>query len=232
MSRSMNPTPDVLASHNRRFRGTDVDGHRAHRRLHIDRFPSLTGLLLGNSYHPSEPRDVLHRGWRAPGTHIDRHRRRGLTLHSASHPVTYLVTEPGITPLRTGQPLTQHALDEAEDRFGASSFTVRPVGDILDDWLTAPIAKHAPIDALARLIVLEVLLSANAPRFAVDERVAAETDGATVADLCRQSVAHIERLGRLREAGAPEFVRRTERRMLRATVRDLLAAVAAKFPPG
>jgi hypothetical protein len=142
-----------------------------------------------------------------------------------------LVTEPGTTSLLARQLLSEDGLVEAEDRFGSTTFIVLPLGDILDDWLTAPSAERAPIDALARLMVLEVLLSVGRLQQESAERVVPETGGTTMADLCQQAFTHIERLGRLRDAGAPEIVRRCERSLLRATAQDLLMAAATKFPP-
>ncbi|NJO31894.1 MAG: hypothetical protein HC869_00910 [Rhodospirillales bacterium] len=138
-----------------------------------------------------------------------------------------MVTEPGTTPLLARQLLSEEELRQAEDRYGPATFTARSLGDILDDWLTAPIAEQAPANPLARLMVLDMLLGTNASA----ERVVAAASGAAVADLCWQTFAHMGRLGRLKDAGAPEIVRRTERRMLRATARALFRTAALTAGP-
>jgi len=142
---------------------------------------------------------------------------------------SYLVTEPGTTTLRRGQWLNAAALDRMEDRFGPSAFAVRSAGDVLDDWLTAPVARRCSCGCFARLIVLDALMGA-APCRPSASRHDADVRDANVPELCRQAITHLERLRLLRAVGAPEIVRANERRMLWATARALLDA-AADMPP-
>jgi hypothetical protein len=130
----------------------------------------------------------------------------------------YLVVEPGLTPLRPCQWLTEDELDAAETRFGPSSFAARPASDVLDDWLIGPPQCGAPSKAAEGLLMLGALFDATSPHD-------------TSARLCRQAVASIDRLDRLRRAGAPEIMRLNERRMIAATARALLAAAAPGLGP-
>ena len=142
----------------------------------------------------------------------------------------YLVTEPGMTPLRPGQKLSEQELDDAEERYGPSAFAVEPAVDVLGDWLVAPSAKVETSSAVMRLLFLEALVAGAGSRSASSVGRETEPDGATLASLGDRAIARARRLGRLHDLGAPEIVLRNERRMLRATARAM-HAVAAETPP-
>ena len=139
----------------------------------------------------------------------------------------FLVTEPGMTPLRPWQVLSEEDLQEAEDRFGPSTFAAQSLGDVVDDWLTDPVARLGPEESLTRLIVLNTL-------FEVAEEQAADRPrggDATVADLYRQVTLHLSRLSKMRVSGVPDILRNNERRLLGLVVRDLVAAAATTNSP-
>lgn len=144
---------------------------------------------------------------------------------------SYVVTEPGMTSLQTWQMLSADELDHAETQFGPSAFAVLPSTDILDAWISEPMANGWPSEALSRLIVIDALsgeVDAAPDPIDYDER--APDDEYTV-ELCRQALAQFERIGRLRDMDAPGIVLRNERRMLKATARALFAAAAQCQPP-
>lgn len=150
-----------------------------------------------------------------------------MTINAAA----YLVVEPGLTPLRPWQWLAEEELDAAEKRFGPSSFVARAASDVLDDWLIGPAGCGAPSKAVEGLLMLGALIDAMGPRDTPAEAGEASAVASAPTHLCRQAVASIDRLDRLRQAGAPEIMRLNERRMLAATARALLAAAAAGAEP-
>ena len=139
----------------------------------------------------------------------------------------FLVTEPGMTPLRPWQVLSEEDLQEAEDQFGPSTFAAQSLGDIVDDWLTESIARLQPEESLTRLIVLNTL-------FEVGEEQAEDRprgDDAAAADFYRQATLRLSRLDKMRVSGAPDILRNNERRLLGLVVRDLVASAAATNSP-
>ena len=140
------------------------------------------------------------------------------------HIGSYLVTEPGMTPLRQLQWLSERELDEAEDRFGPAAFDVRPAADMLGDWVTAAVTGREPPGALTRLVVDDDLIGAGDSDPEPETPDEVEFDAVAMADLRHQAVARYQRWSRLRDLGAPAIVLRNDGRMLQATARAILAA--------
>ncbi len=141
---------------------------------------------------------------------------------------SYLVTEPGMTPLRHLQWLSERELDEAEDRFGPAAFDVRPAADMLGDWITEAIAGREPPDTLTRLVILDDLIGAGDSDPEPETPDEVEFDAVAMADLRHQAVARYQRWSRLRDLGAPAIVLRNDGRMLQATARVVLAAATVE----
>ena len=163
---------------------------------------------------------------------------------------SYIVTDPGLTPLDKKQLLTEKEYREMRDRYGdefeaamgaeAVQTLLKEIDlDQLSAELTAEVEKSSGqkrVRILKRLEVVEAFrISGNRPEWMImdvlpvlppDLRPMVQLDGGRFAtsdlnDLYRRVINRNNRLRRLLELGAPDIIVRNEKRMLQEAV-DIL----------
>ena len=164
---------------------------------------------------------------------------------------SYIVTDPGLTPLEKKQLLTEKEYREMRDRYGdefeaamgaeAVQTLLKEIDlDQLSAELTAEVEKSSgqkKVRILKRLEVVEAFrVSGNRPEWMVmdvlpvlppDLRPMVQLDGGRFAtsdlnDLYRRVINRNNRLRRLLELGAPDIIVRNEKRMLQEAVDSLI----------
>ena len=164
---------------------------------------------------------------------------------------SYIVTDPGLTPLDKKQLLTEKEYREMRDRYGdefeaamgaeAVQTLLKEIDlDQLSAELTAEVEKSSGqkrVRILKRLEVVEAFrISGNRPEWMImdvlpvlppDLRPMVQLDGGRFAtsdlnDLYRRVINRNNRLKRLLELGAPEIIVRNEKRMLQESVDALI----------
>ena len=164
---------------------------------------------------------------------------------------SYIVTDPGLTPLDKKQLLTEKEYREMRDRYGdefeaamgaeAVQTLLKEIDlDQLSAELTAEVEKSSGqkrVRILKRLEVVEAFrISGNRPEWMImdvlpvlppDLRPMVQLDGGRFAtsdlnDLYRRVINRNNRLRRLLELGAPAIIVRNEKRMLQEAVDSLL----------
>ena len=164
---------------------------------------------------------------------------------------SYIVTDPGLTPLDKKQLLTEKEYREMRDRYGdefeaamgaeAVQTLLKEIDlDQLSAELTAEVEKSSGqkrVRILKRLEVVEAFrISGNRPEWMVmdvlpvlppDLRPMVQLDGGRFAtsdlnDLYRRVINRNNRLRRLLELGAPDIIVRNEKRMLQEAVDSLI----------
>ena len=164
---------------------------------------------------------------------------------------SYIVTDPGLTPLDKKQLLTEKEYREMRDRYGdefeaamgaeAVQTLLKEIDlDQLSAELTAEVEKSSgqkKVRILKRLEVVEAFrISGNRPEWMVmdvlpvlppDLRPMVQLDGGRFAtsdlnDLYRRVINRNNRLRRLLELGAPDIIVRNEKRMLQEAVDSLI----------
>ena len=164
---------------------------------------------------------------------------------------SYIVTDPGLTPLDKKQLLTEKEYREMRDRYGdefeaamgaeAVQTLLKEIDlDQLSAELTAEVEKSSGqkrVRILKRLEVVEAFrISGNRPEWMVmdvlpvlppDLRPMVQLDGGRFAtsdlnDLYRRVINRNNRLKRLLELGAPDIIVRNEKRMLQEAVDALI----------
>ena len=164
---------------------------------------------------------------------------------------SYIVTDPGLTPLDKKQLLTEKEYREMCDRYGdefeaamgaeAVQTLLKEIDlDQLSAELTAEVEKSSGqkrVRILKRLEVVEAFrISGNRPEWMVmdvlpvlppDLRPMVQLDGGRFAtsdlnDLYRRVINRNNRLRRLLELGAPDIIVRNEKRMLQEAVDSLI----------
>ena len=164
---------------------------------------------------------------------------------------SYIVTDPGLTPLEKKQLLTEKEYREMRDRYGdefEAAMGAEAVQDLLKEIdldqlsaeLTAEVEKSSGqkrVRILKRLEVVEAFrISGNRPEWMVmdvlpvlppDLRPMVQLDGGRFAtsdlnDLYRRVINRNNRLRRLLELGAPDIIVRNEKRMLQEAVDSLI----------
>ena len=165
---------------------------------------------------------------------------------------SYIVTDKGTSGLMKCQVLTEKEYHEAEEKYGANSFKAEMGAEALEkllkeidvDKLSAKLKKElegASEQKKAKLIkrldtVESFRLSGNRPEWMVmnvipvippELRPMVQLDGGRFAtsdlnDLYRRVINRNNRLKRLIELGAPEIIKRNEKRMLQESVDALI----------
>ena len=164
---------------------------------------------------------------------------------------SYIVTDPGLTPLEKKQLLTEKEYREMRERYGdefEAAMGAEAVQDLLKEIdldqlsaeLTAEVEKSSGqkrVRILKRLEVVEAFrISGNRPEWMVmdvlpvlppDLRPMVQLDGGRFAtsdlnDLYRRVINRNNRLRRLLELGAPDIIVRNEKRMLQEAVDSLI----------
>ena len=164
---------------------------------------------------------------------------------------SYIVTDPGLTPLEKKQLLTEKEYREMRDRYGdefeaamgaeAVQTLLKEIDlDQLSAELTAEVEKSSgqkKVRILKRLEAVEAFrVSGNRPEWMVmdvlpvlppDLRPMVQLDGGRFAtsdlnDLYRRVINRNNRLRRLLELGAPDIIVRNEKRMLQEAVDSLI----------
>ena len=164
---------------------------------------------------------------------------------------SYIVTDPGLTPLDKKQLLTEKEYREMRDRYGdefeaamgaeAVQTLLKEIDlDQLSAELTAEVEKSSGqkrVRILKRLEVVEAFrISGNRPEWMImdvlpvlppDLRPMVQLDGGRFAtsdlnDLYRRVINRNNRLRRLLELGAPDIIVRNEKRMLQEAVDSLI----------
>ena len=164
---------------------------------------------------------------------------------------SYIVTNPGLTPLEKKQLLTEKEYREMRERYGdefEAAMGAEAVQDLLKEIdldqlsaeLTAEVEKSSGqkrVRILKRLEVVEAFrISGNRPEWMVmdvlpvlppDLRPMVQLDGGRFAtsdlnDLYRRVINRNNRLRRLLELGAPDIIVRNEKRMLQEAVDSLI----------
>ncbi len=164
---------------------------------------------------------------------------------------SYIVTDPGLTPLEKKQLLTEKEYREMRERYGdefEAAMGAEAVQDLLKEIdldqlsaeLTAEVEKSSgqkKVRILKRLEVVEAFrVSGNRPEWMVmdvlpvlppDLRPMVQLDGGRFAtsdlnDLYRRVINRNNRLRRLLELGAPDIIVRNEKRMLQEAVDALI----------
>ena len=164
---------------------------------------------------------------------------------------SYIVTDPGLTPLEKKQLLTEKEYREMRERYGdefEAAMGAEAVQDLLKEIdldqlsaeLTAEVEKSSgqkKVRILKRLEVVEAFrVSGNRPEWMVmdvlpvlppDLRPMVQLDGGRFAtsdlnDLYRRVINRNNRLKRLLELGAPDIIVRNEKRMLQEAVDALI----------
>ena len=164
---------------------------------------------------------------------------------------SYIVTDPGLTPLEKKQLLTEKEYREMRDRYGdefeaamgaeAVQTLLKEIDlDQLSAELTAEVEKSSGqkrVRILKRLEVVEAFrISGNRPEWMImdvlpvlppDLRPMVQLDGGRFAtsdlnDLYRRVINRNNRLRRLLELGAPDIIVRNEKRMLQEAVDSLI----------
>ena len=160
---------------------------------------------------------------------------------------SYIVTDPGLTPLEKKQLLTEKEYREMRERYGdefEASMGAEAIQELLKEIdldqlsaeLTAEVEKSSgqkKVRILKRLEVVEAFrISGNRPEWMVmdvlpvlppDLRPMVQLDGGRFAtsdlnDLYRRVINRNNRLRRLLELGAPDIIVRNEKRMLQEAV--------------
>ena len=164
---------------------------------------------------------------------------------------SYIVTNPGLTPLEKKQLLTEKEYREMRERYGdefEAAMGAEAIQDLLKEIdldqlsaeLTAEVEKSSGqkrVRILKRLEVVEAFrISGNRPEWMVmdvlpvlppDLRPMVQLDGGRFAtsdlnDLYRRVINRNNRLRRLLELGAPDIIVRNEKRMLQEAVDSLI----------
>ena len=164
---------------------------------------------------------------------------------------SYIVTDPGLTPLEKKQLLTEKEYREMRERYGdefEAAMGAEAIQDLLKEIdldqlsaeLTAEVEKSSgqkKVRILKRLEVVEAFrISGNRPEWMVmdvlpvlppDLRPMVQLDGGRFAtsdlnDLYRRVINRNNRLRRLLELGAPDIIVRNEKRMLQEAVDSLI----------
>ena len=164
---------------------------------------------------------------------------------------SYIVTNPGLTPLEKKQLLTEKEYREMQERYGdefEASMGAEAIQELLREIdldqlsaeLTAEVEKSSGqkrVRILKRLEVVEAFrISGNRPEWMVmdvlpvlppDLRPMVQLDGGRFAtsdlnDLYRRVINRNNRLRRLLELGAPDIIVRNEKRMLQEAVDSLI----------
>uniref|UniRef100_UPI004024FF97 DNA-directed RNA polymerase subunit beta' n=1 Tax=Gemmiger formicilis TaxID=745368 RepID=UPI004024FF97 len=164
---------------------------------------------------------------------------------------SYIVTDPGLTPLEKKQLLTEKEYREMRERYGdefEASMGAEAIQELLKEIdldqlsaeLTAEVEKSSgqkKVRILKRLEVVEAFrISGNRPEWMVmdvlpvlppDLRPMVQLDGGRFAtsdlnDLYRRVLNRNNRLRRLLELGAPDIIVRNEKRMLQEAVDSLI----------
>ena len=164
---------------------------------------------------------------------------------------SYIVTDPGLTPLEKKQLLTEKEYREMRERYGdefEAAMGAEAVQDLLKEIdldqlsaeLTAEVEKSSGqkrVRILKRLEAVEAFrVSGNRPEWMVmdvlpvlppDLRPMVQLDGGRFAtsdlnDLYRRVINRNNRLRRLLELGAPDIIVRNEKRMLQEAVDSLI----------
>ena len=164
---------------------------------------------------------------------------------------SYIVTDPGLTPLEKKQLLTEKEYREMRERYGdefEAAMGAEAVQNLLKEIdldqlsaeLTAEVEKSSgqkKVRILKRLEVVEAFrVSGNRPEWMVmdvlpvlppDLRPMVQLDGGRFAtsdlnDLYRRVINRNNRLRRLLELGAPDIIVRNEKRMLQEAVDSLI----------
>ena len=164
---------------------------------------------------------------------------------------SYIVTDPGLTPLEKKQLLTEKEYREMRERYGdefEASMGAEAIQELLKEIdldqlsaeLTAEVEKSSgqkKVRILKRLEVVEAFrISGNRPEWMVmdvlpvlppDLRPMVQLDGGRFAtsdlnDLYRRVINRNNRLRRLLELGAPDIIVRNEKRMLQEAVDALI----------
>ena len=164
---------------------------------------------------------------------------------------SYIVTDPGLTPLEKKQLLTEKEYREMRERYGdefEAAMGAEAIQDLLkeidldqlSEELTAEVEKSSGqkrVRILKRLEVVEAFrISGNRPEWMVmdvlpvlppDLRPMVQLDGGRFAtsdlnDLYRRVINRNNRLRRLLELGAPDIIVRNEKRMLQEAVDSLI----------
>ena len=164
---------------------------------------------------------------------------------------SYIVTDPGLTPLEKKQLLTEKEYREMQDRYGdefEASMGAEAIQTLLEEIdldqlsaeLTAEVEKSTGqkrVRILKRLEVVEAFrISGNRPEWMImnvlpvlppDLRPMVQLDGGRFAtsdlnDLYRRVINRNNRLRRLLELGAPDIIVRNEKRMLQEAVDSLI----------
>ena len=157
---------------------------------------------------------------------------------------SYIVTEPGLTPLEKFQLLTEDELLEAQDEYGEDSFSAgigaeavkfmlmdldldREKEDLLEELATTK-SKLKPAKIIKRLKVVESFIESGnrlevVPVIPPELRPLVPLDGGRFAtsdlnDLYRRVINRNNRLKRLMELRAPDIIVRNEKRMLQEAV--------------
>ena len=164
---------------------------------------------------------------------------------------SYIVTDPGLTPLEKKQLLTEKEYREMRERYGdefEAAMGAEAIQDLLKEIdldqlsaeLTAEVEKSSGqkrVRILKRLEAVEAFrVSGNRPEWMVmdvlpvlppDLRPMVQLDGGRFAtsdlnDLYRRVINRNNRLRRLLELGAPDIIVRNEKRMLQEAVDSLI----------
>ena len=164
---------------------------------------------------------------------------------------SYIVTDPGLTPLEKKQLLTEKEYREMRERYGdefEASMGAEAIQELLKEIdldqlsaeLTAEVEKSSgqkKVRILKRLEVVEAFrISGNRPEWMImdvlpvlppDLRPMVQLDGGRFAtsdlnDLYRRVINRNNRLRRLLELGAPDIIVRNEKRMLQEAVDSLI----------
>ena len=164
---------------------------------------------------------------------------------------SYIVTDPGLTPLEKKQLLTEKEYREMRERYGdefEASMGAEAIQELLKEIdldqlsaeLTAEVEKSSGqkrVRILKRLEVVEAFrISGNRPEWMImdvlpvlppDLRPMVQLDGGRFAtsdlnDLYRRVINRNNRLRRLLELGAPDIIVRNEKRMLQEAVDSLI----------
>ena len=164
---------------------------------------------------------------------------------------SYIVTNPGLTPLEKKQLLTEKEYREMRERYGdefEASMGAEAIQELLKEIdldqlsaeLTAEVEKSSgqkKVRILKRLEVVEAFrISGNRPEWMImdvlpvlppDLRPMVQLDGGRFAtsdlnDLYRRVINRNNRLRRLLELGAPDIIVRNEKRMLQEAVDSLI----------
>ena len=170
---------------------------------------------------------------------------------------SYIVTNPGLTPLEKKQLLTEKEYREMRERYGdefEASMGAEAIQELLKEIdldqlsaeLTAEVEKSSgqkKVRILKRLEVVEAFrISGNRPEWMVMDVLpvlpprsaphwsswtAAVLSTSDLNDLYRRVINRNNRLRRLLELGAPDIIVRNEKRMLQEAVDSLIDTAAA-----